>query len=299
MAAKVSIIDSGGIVIFPNEPLLDYRQLSNTQGILQAVVTTFAANPVATNSIILTNGTTTRTYCATSSGDVTYVIAGTKEETMANFAAAVTTDASGAWYAYVCTGLTSIAATVVVITTRVTALAGSKIYGVWTTPANIKIVDFTAPIRDYLPKTLINMPATLPTVSNFGFERPAAILSNSETHPLRNTPGVVYYWNAEAAAWITTTNATTVPTNFKIVTDTYTILVTDGIVIGNKGIAFTITLPVATGSGTEKQIKNIGVGTVTLEGDGGDTIDGELNQAILTWDNLVVKDYAANKWIIL
>jgi hypothetical protein len=296
MAAKVSIIDSGGIVIFPNEPLLDYRQLSNTQGILPAVVTTFAANPVATNSIILTNGTTTRTYCATSSGDVTYVIAGTKEETMANFAAAVTTDASGAWYAYVCTGLISIAATVVVITARATALAGSKIYGVWTTPANIKIVDFTAPIRDYLPKTLINMPATLPTVSNFGPERTVANLLPKETHYCRNNTGThkEFYWNAEQVKWITTA-----ATNFRVVTDTYTILVTDDIVICNKGTLFTVTLPVATSSGDEKQIKNIGVGNVTLEGDGGDTIDDVLNQTLLTWDNLVVKDYAANKWIIL
>lgn len=296
--ATARIVDSGGRVIIPSETLLDYRQLSNSQGILSASILTMLANPVDTNTIVITNGTTTRTYSATSGGDVAYAIGVDKETTMANFAAAVTADGSGAWYAYVCTGLTSIAATVVVIIARATALAGSKIYGTWTTPANVKIVDYTG-LRDYIYKTLSNMPASLPSLSNFGFDRIAALLLIGETHYVRDTAGLAYTWSAESASWIPTVNIATIASNFKIVTDTYTILFTDGVIVCNKGTAFIVTLPPATGSGTEKRIKNVGIGTVTLEGDSNDTIDGELNQPIVTWDDLVVKDYATNKWAIL
>lgn len=296
--SRGKIVDDGGLAVIPSETLLDYRQLSNTQGILSADLLTMAAQPVATDSIILTNGTTTRTYSATSGGDVSYVIGASKEATMANFAAAVTADGSGAWYAYVCTGLTSIAATIVLIIARVTALAGSKVYGVWATPANVKIVAFTN-LRDYIYSTLSNMPATLPSTSNFGFERVLANLIIGETHLVRNTSGLAYVWSAELASWIPTIDATAISSNFKIVTDDYTILITDGVIVCNKGTALIVTLPPATGSGTVKKIKNIGAGTATLEGDSSDTIDGELNQPIVTWDDLVVKDYDANKWIIL
>lgn len=83
-----------------------------------------------------------------------------------------------------------------------------------------------------------------------------------------------------------------------IVTDTYTILTTDSIVVCDKPTPFTVTLPAAV-VGRVFNIKNIGAGAVTLEGDGADTIDGVANQSILQWDSFTVHCYIANKWGII
>ena len=79
------------------------------------------------------------------------------------------------------------------------------------------------------------------------------------------------------------------------VTDTYIILTSDDSVICNKATAFTVTLPTAT-VGQKYEISNINTGTVTVEGDGTDTIDGAANITIGQWDNVILQCYAANKW---
>jgi hypothetical protein len=82
------------------------------------------------------------------------------------------------------------------------------------------------------------------------------------------------------------------------VTDTYTVLYNDQTIICNKATAFTVTLPTAV-VGQRFNFKNIGVGTVTLEGAGSDTIDGDLNQAIYQWEGVQVICIAANTWGVL
>lgn len=84
-----------------------------------------------------------------------------------------------------------------------------------------------------------------------------------------------------------------------IQTTTYTILSTDNLVVCNSTTAFTVTLPAASGSGKIYHIKNINSGTITLEGNSSDTIDGDLNVPIIQWDDVSVIDYAANKWVIV
>jgi len=98
-----------------NETLLDVNQLSNVQGIKSASPLTIVVNPVSTDPIIITNGTTTRTYSAVSGGDVQYAIGTTPADTMINLAAAINGDALSVWNAYIDTGLTGIATTVIVL----------------------------------------------------------------------------------------------------------------------------------------------------------------------------------------
>ena len=86
---------------------------------------------------------------------------------------------------------------------------------------------------------------------------------------------------------------------FAIKTDTYTATVNDEIIVCNKGTAMTINLPAASGSGQRFDIKNIGAGAVTIDGDSSDTIDGETTQALNQWDSIAIIDYATNKWIII
>jgi len=83
----------------------------------------------------------------------------------------------------------------------------------------------------------------------------------------------------------------------EIVTTTTTISKT--LTVCNSATNFTCTLPAASGSGRAYEIKNINTAPVTIEGDGSDTIDGELNQQVDQWDCLIVIDYAANKWAII
>lgn len=79
------------------------------------------------------------------------------------------------------------------------------------------------------------------------------------------------------------------------VADTYIVLVSDETVICNKATNFTVTLPTAT-VGQKFTIKNIGVGVVTVDGDGTDTIDGSLTQSLIQWESFGLQCYVANKW---
>jgi len=71
------------------------------------------------------------------------------------------------------------------------------------------------------------------------------------------------------------------------------------VVVFNSSSALTGTLEAATGSSQKLIIKNIGAGNLTLEGDGTDTIDGELTQVLLQNTSLTLYDYASGVWLIL
>ena len=84
---------------------------------------------------------------------------------------------------------------------------------------------------------------------------------------------------------------------------TYTILATDGFVPCNTGgVAFTVTLPTAVGlDGQEITIKKVDAAafTVTVEGDGTETIDGALNVALpAQWDFITVRSDNANWHVV-
>jgi hypothetical protein len=84
---------------------------------------------------------------------------------------------------------------------------------------------------------------------------------------------------------------------FEVVTTTATISKT--LTICNSATAFTCTLPAAAGTGLVYKVKNINTASIIIEGNGSDTIDGELNQTISQWDCIIVQDYVANKWVII
>lgn len=86
--------------------------------------------------------------------------------------------------------------------------------------------------------------------------------------------------------------------NVTTVTNTYTILATDYTVVCNKATAFTVTLPAAV-VGQIFNIVNIGVGAVTVDGAGSDTINGEITQILNTDDCMTIQCIAANIWRII
>jgi hypothetical protein len=79
---------------------------------------------------------------------------------------------------------------------------------------------------------------------------------------------------------------------------TYTVGDVD-LVVCNRGSAMAVTLPVASGSGRLIIVKNINTGTVTVDGNGSDTIDGDLTQELLQWEAIGMIDYVANAWVIV
>ena len=63
--------------------------------------------------------------------------------------------------------------------------------------------------------------------------------------------------------------------------------------------SFTITLPTAVGiEGREYSIKNSGTGVITIDGDGTETIDGEITRPLTYQENLVIMSNGTG-WIIL
>ena len=79
----------------------------------------------------------------------------------------------------------------------------------------------------------------------------------------------------------------------------YTATTADNVIICNKATAMTITLPAATGKGQEFTIKNINAGTVTVDGNSSDTIDGSATKDLLQWASITIIDYAANAWAVV
>lgn len=83
-----------------------------------------------------------------------------------------------------------------------------------------------------------------------------------------------------------------------VVTGTYQVLETDGIIVCNKSSAFTATLPAAV-VGKVFSFKNIGAGTVTVDGFENDTIDGQTTQDVLQWGCMVIQCIFTNTWAII
>jgi len=83
------------------------------------------------------------------------------------------------------------------------------------------------------------------------------------------------------------------------ITDTDTLDDTNDVVVCDKSSAMTVDLPEATGSGRRYIIKNINTGTVTVDPDSTETIDGASSYDIPQWESITVVDYASGKWVII
>lgn len=80
-------------------------------------------------------------------------------------------------------------------------------------------------------------------------------------------------------------------------TGNYTVLTTDDIVLVNG--TYTMTLPTAVGAtGKEYIVKNIGTGTVTVDGDGVETIDANATVALSPYEALKIVSDGTEWWIV-
>jgi hypothetical protein len=220
------------------ELVLHENQLDDTEGVLASVALTMASNPSSGDTIVVTDGTTTRTYGAGTGGDVQYTIGATVADSMTNLAAAIQGDGSAIWGAYFSTDLDAIDTDgVVVIIEDDNDGSASSIYGTWGTQADCQIVDFGGETQ-YTKKTLSTLPSSVPGSTNFGFNRTQSSLIPGEIHTIENLDQA-YIWDDDADTWQAMTGASSIPdatsasgggTKGKVTFDSdYGLVVTSGI----------------------------------------------------------------------
>lgn len=203
-AASKAYVDSavsGGVSW--RETLLSSVQLdSGNNAIAQAVAFYLVNDPIAGDTFTIRDGTTTETWTFQgASAAFQPAIGGSALLTMQNLAARINTD-STAWAASVVTTLQSINPTgnVVIIYRKVpTAAPTDRIYGIFTTPADAKYVNYGGS-SDYRSSTTANLPGADPGTANFGFGRVTAGLSPGEAHIVRAEDSA-YIWNDDLGIW--------------------------------------------------------------------------------------------------
>jgi len=174
--------------------VLHASQLTTTGsaiGVSQATMFAFqSVQPTAGDTLSITDGSTTRTYGATSGGDVQYTIGGTVQETLSNLAAAITGDGSGLWEAVTVPGFSGNAFGGVIIY-RETQSADSfedRLYGTFASPTLVRQWDYgTSPDYRQHPGAGSSfdtqVPAADPGVKSFGFGvRNNITLMNGDTY---------------------------------------------------------------------------------------------------------------------
>ena len=191
------------------EALLHEDQLNDPEGFLGSIAAVFVNQPVSGDTIITDDGTTTRTYGAVAGGDIQYALGGTAALTMQNFVDAVNGDGSATVIASLSTDLLGIAPVVVVLTEKDNDGGAHELYGVWTTQADIDVVDFTGEL-DYTKKVLTDMPAASPAGTNFGVRRTQVSLTDGELHYVLNND-VIYGWDDAGNTWQVMSGTASIP----------------------------------------------------------------------------------------
>jgi hypothetical protein len=202
------------------EILLHEDQIDDTDGIYAAMAVYFVNNPTSGDVIILSDGSTTRTYGFGVGGDVTVTIGGTPADTMQNFATAVTSDGSGAWDAvFEANSLDEINAGGVVVVHENTTAAGdstSRMYsatGDWNSGADAQVLEFASGgtvDTEYRGTTTANIPLSDPAEGRFGIRRQQSALSDGDMHDNRSD-NYLYKWDATTVAWLSMTGPGAIP----------------------------------------------------------------------------------------
>ena len=145
------------------------QSVANNGTLRQAGVFYLTGNPTSGDTLVLTDGTTTRTFGFGAGGDVTVTIGATVADTMTELESAIATDVAGPWLAILSTGLTGISSNVLVIY-RDDQTADSfpdRMYGTLTTPAFGQYVNYAGE-TDYSSTTSVQLLGADPGAKQFG-----------------------------------------------------------------------------------------------------------------------------------
>jgi len=212
-AASKSYVDTmvitGGVV---KEALFSADQLDNTDGINALEALFFVNQPVVGDTVIFKNATLTRTYTfvANIAGEATATDVSIETDAataLQRLVTRVNADAGNTQWDlfYETTQHADINNPIADVIERASAagVSASRIYGVWTTQADAKIVPFQAggvPYLDYTSTVTATLPAADPAAGNFGLRRIASALIDGEIHLTLDTDNQ-YSWNADVPMW--------------------------------------------------------------------------------------------------
>jgi hypothetical protein len=176
-------------------------------GILQGLLATVSANLVATDTFVLTDGSTTETWTAVAGAPAAFQfqIGGGASATQTNLVAAINAD-SALWSAVETTGLDEyFAASPVgqfVIYRTAPSTAADRAYGTLSTATDIQVVEFATGDQDYrdVSGTESDLPGSDPAAKRFGFGRLFATLQQNETHRVAED-NTAFTWDADDSTW--------------------------------------------------------------------------------------------------
>lgn len=200
---------SGGKI---KEALFTYHQLDDTDGINAAGALYFANQPVVGDTVVLKNGSLTRTYTfvanqGAESAATDVSIESDAQTAMQRLVTRAMADVGNTqWNLDLQPNHPDINTYVVEIEERATAagISDSTIYGVWTTQADFQVVDFTSgtgtPGKEYTVYTVGTASTTDPAQTTFGLRRLQANLEDGEIHFTLDSDEL-WAWNQDSLSW--------------------------------------------------------------------------------------------------
>ncbi|MCU0912938.1 MAG: hypothetical protein MUC88_00070 [Planctomycetes bacterium] len=195
--------------------LLTTDQKSDSLGIKAAEVLFFAAQPVATDTVIFKNGTLTRTYTfvanqGAESADTDVSIESDAVTAMQRLVTRAMADTGNTqwdlfWEPADQDRINADGVIVVVERTTASGASASRIYGVWGTQTNSKVVQYASGAtptvaNDYTGITAVDLPSSDPAAGRFGYRAQAAALVDGELHYFLGEDEI-WGWDADTDVW--------------------------------------------------------------------------------------------------
>ena len=200
---------SGGKI---KEALFTYHQLDDTDGINAAGALYFANQPVVGDTVVLDDGTVTRTYTFVANQGAESAATDVSIETDAQTAMqrlvtrAMADAGNTIWNLDLQPNHPDINAYIVELEERASAagISTSRLYGVWTTQADLQVVDFTSgtgtPGKEYTVYTVGTASTTDPAQTTFGLRRQVVALEDGEIHFTLDSDEL-WAWNGDVSSW--------------------------------------------------------------------------------------------------
>lgn len=241
-------------------PVLSAGQLDDANdAVSQAGVFFLQEQPTSSDTLSITDGSTTRTYGFGAGGDVTVTIGATVDDTLANLASSITGDGSGLWDAdlevtlqSINDGTGSVTAGYVVVVYRANQSAASfddRMFGSFTTGVP-SYVNYNG-LGTYSSTTVAALPGADPAQKEFGPGQNNP--SQGEAHVTLDDDSQ-YVYDADGTQWVQISGTGSITAGTGLTKSGNTVHVGNGSVGNRAGLNFTADdvafAPEAAGAGT-------------------------------------------------
>lgn len=241
-------------------PVLSAGQLDDANdAVSQAGVFFLQEQPTSSDTLSITDGTTTRTYGFGAGGDVTVTIGATVDDTLTNLASSITGDGSGLWDAdlevtlqSINDGTGSVTAGYVVVIYRANQSSASfddRMFGSFTTGVP-SYVNYNG-LNSYSSTTVASLPSSDPSQKEFGPGQNTPV--QGEAHVTLDDDSQ-YVYDADGTQWVQISGTGSITAGTGLTKSGNTVHVGNGSVGNRAGLNFTADdvafAPEAAGAGT-------------------------------------------------